>query len=110
MPDHCPTVPGAGEDGFGEYHPAAIELASDSHLLLHDSQLFPEELAAEADFGHSVGEYAVELARRAGSRSVVLFHHRHDRTDDALDGLALRLGGGDYPSVTVASEGLVFEL
>ncbi len=110
MPDHCPTVLGPGEDGFGEYHPAAIELARDTDLLIHDALLFPEELAAEAEFGHAVGEYAIELAKRAHAREVVLFHHRHDRTDDALDGLARRLGGGEEPSVTVAAEGLVFEL
>jgi ribonuclease BN (tRNA processing enzyme) len=110
MPDHCPTVPGEGEDGFGEYHPAAIELARDADVLVHDSQLFPQELAAEADFGHAVGEYAVELAKRAGARSVVLFHHRHDRTDEALDALALRLGGDGPPSVSVAAEGLVIKL
>ncbi|HEX5852139.1 MAG TPA: MBL fold metallo-hydrolase [Solirubrobacteraceae bacterium] len=110
MPDHCPTALGPGEDGFGEYHPAAIELARDADVLVHDSQLFPEELAAEADFGHAVGEYAIGLAKRAGTRAVVLSHHRHDRTDVALDGLARRLGGGSSPSVTVAAEGLVFEL
>jgi phosphoribosyl 1,2-cyclic phosphodiesterase len=110
MPDHCPTVLGPGEHGFGEYHPVAIELARDADLLLHDALLFPEELAAEAEFGHAVGEYAIELAKRAGTREVVLFHHRHDRTDAALDGLARRLGGGDSPAVTVAAEGLVFEL
>jgi ribonuclease BN (tRNA processing enzyme) len=110
IPDHCPTTLGPGEDGFGAYHPAAIELARDADVLLHDAQLFPEELAAEADFGHSVADYAVELARRAGTRSVLLFHHRYDRTDDALDGLARRLGGGSSPAVSVAAEGLVLEL
>jgi ribonuclease BN (tRNA processing enzyme) len=109
MPDHCPTVLGAGEDGFGAYHPAAIELAKDADVLVHDAQLFPAELAAEADFGHSVADYSVELARRAGARSVVLFHHRHDRTDDALDGLAERLAG-DSPAVSVAAEGTTLEL
>jgi hypothetical protein len=48
MPDHCPTALGAGEDGFGVYHPAALELARDTDVLVHDAQLFPEELAAEA--------------------------------------------------------------
>jgi ribonuclease BN (tRNA processing enzyme) len=110
IPDHCPTTLGPGEDGFGAYHPAAIELAQDADVLLHDAQLFPEELAAEADFGHSVADYAVELAKRAGTRSVLLFHHRYDRTDDALDGLARRLGGGSTPAVSVAAEGLVLEL
>jgi ribonuclease BN (tRNA processing enzyme) len=110
IPDHCPTTLGPGEDGFGEYHPAALELARDADVLLHDAQLFPEELAAEADFGHAVADYSVELARRAGTRSVLLFHHRYDRTDDALDGLARRLGGGSEPEVSVAAEGTVLEL
>jgi phosphoribosyl 1,2-cyclic phosphodiesterase len=110
MPDHCPTTLGPGEDGFGEYHPAALELARDADVLVHDAQLLPAELAAEADFGHSVADYSVELAKRAGARAVVLFHHRHDRTDDALDGLAQRLGGGTSPAVSVATEGTVLEL
>jgi ribonuclease BN (tRNA processing enzyme) len=110
MPDHCPTTFGPGEDGFGEYHAAAIELAADADVLVHDAQLFPPELAAEADFGHSVVDYPVELAKRANTRSVVLFHHRHNRGDDALDGLARRLGGGSAPAVSVATEGTVLEL
>jgi phosphoribosyl 1,2-cyclic phosphodiesterase len=110
MPDHCPTALGPGADGFGEYHPTAIELAQGADVLVHDSQLFPEELAAEASFGHSVADYGVELAKHAGSRSVVLFHHRLDRTDDALDGLARRLGSSGSPAVSVAVEGTVLEL
>jgi ribonuclease BN (tRNA processing enzyme) len=110
LPDHCPTALGPGADGFGEYHPAALELARDADVLIHDAQLFPEELAAEASFGHAVGDYAVQLARRAGARAVVLFHHRPDRTDEALDGLARRLGGGSEPAVSVAAEGTVFDL
>jgi phosphoribosyl 1,2-cyclic phosphodiesterase len=110
MPDHCPTAFGPGEDGFGAYHTAAVELARDANVLVHDAQLFPEELAAEADFGHAVADYSVELAKRAGTRAVVLFHHRHDRNDDALDGLARRLGGGSDPSVSLATEGALLEL
>jgi ribonuclease BN (tRNA processing enzyme) len=113
LPDHCPTALGGGEDGWGEYHPAAIELVKDADVLVHDAAMFPEELAAEASFGHAVADYAVELGRRAGVREVVLFHHRHDRTDEALDGLARRLGtdgSDDSPRVSVATEGTVIEL
>jgi phosphoribosyl 1,2-cyclic phosphodiesterase len=113
LPDHNPTGLGPGEDGFGEYHPAALELAHEVDVLVHDSQLFPAELAAEGYFGHAVGDYAVALGRRAGARSVMLFHHRYDRTDDQLDAEARRLGvtesdGG--PAVSVAAEGTVLEL
>ena len=115
MPDHCPTMLGLGEDGFGQHHPAALELAAEADLLVHDAQLFPDELAAEADFGHSVADYSVGLARRAGARSVALFHHRYNRTDDALDQLAERLGRatpGEHgePVVSVAAEGTVVQL
>lgn len=109
MPDHCPTALGPGEHGFGEYHPAAIALAHDADLLVHDAQLFPEELAAEADFGHAVADYSVELARLVGAHSVALFHHRYTRTDVQLDELAQRLAG-DSPHVTVAAEDTVVQL
>ena len=110
MPDHCPTTLGRGADGFGMYHPAALELARETDVLVHDAQLFPAELDAEADFGHAVADYAVALARHAGARSVALFHHRHDRTDDALDKLAERLGGGSAPAISVAIQGTTLEL
>jgi phosphoribosyl 1,2-cyclic phosphodiesterase len=109
MPDHCPTSLGPGEDGFGEYHPAALELASEADLLVHDAQLFPEELASEASFGHAVADYPVALAQRADVREVALFHHRPDRSDAALDGLAQRFAGVQ-PSVRVAAEGTMVEL
>jgi ribonuclease BN (tRNA processing enzyme) len=113
LPDHCPTALGAGDDGWGEYHPAALELARDADVLVHDAAMFPQELAAEASFGHAVADYAVALGRRADVREVVLFHHRHDRTDEELDGLTRRLGADgseDSPKVSVASEGTVIEL
>ena len=103
LPDHCPTTCGPGPDGWGEYHAAALELASGVDVLVHDAQLLPEEVAAEAAFGHAAADYAVELGRRAGARRVVLFHHRPDRTDDQLDTLGLRLAGGPV-EVTVAAE------
>jgi phosphoribosyl 1,2-cyclic phosphodiesterase len=109
MPDHNPTALGLGEDGLGEYHPAALELARDADLLVHDAQLLPEELAAEAHFGHAAADYAVALGERAGARAVTLFHHRLDRTDDELDELAARLGGRSS-AVSVAAEGVVLHL
>jgi phosphoribosyl 1,2-cyclic phosphodiesterase len=109
LPDHCPTACGPGPDGWGEYHPAAMELAEGADLLVHDAQLMPDELAAEAAFGHAAADYALELGRRAGARRVVLFHHRPDRTDRQLDGLARRLTGRDM-DVNIAAEDLVIDL
>jgi phosphoribosyl 1,2-cyclic phosphodiesterase len=109
MPDHNPTALGPGPDGLGEYHAAALELAADVDVLVHDAQLLPQELAAEAHYGHAAADYAAALAERANARAVALFHHRLDRTDDELDALAARLAGRS-PAVSVATEGVVLEL
>lgn len=107
--DHCPTALGPGPDGWGEYHAAAIELAADADVVIHDAQLLAEEVAAEAAFGHAAADYSVALAKRAGARQVTLFHHRPDRTDDALDQLARRFAAAPVP-VMVAAEGTTLYL
>ena len=94
MPDHCPTNLGPGPECLGEYHAAAIELARDADVLVHDASLLPGEVAAEALFGHAAADYAVGLAVAAGARRAVLFHHRPDRTDAELDALGGRRGRG----------------
>ena len=112
IPDHCPTAAGPGPDGWGEYHPAARALAAGTDLLVHDAFMEPAEVPAEAAFGHAAADYAVELGRRAGARRVLLAHHKPDRTDQALDGMGLRLASqpGQEPEVIVAAEGRTYQL
>jgi ribonuclease BN (tRNA processing enzyme) len=107
--DHCPTRLGPGPDGLGAYHEAAVELARDADLLIHDAQLTAQEVPAEAGWGHAAGEYAAGLAARAGARQVALFHHKPSRTDDQLDAIGRRFAAGPVP-VLVAAEGLTVEL
>jgi Beta-lactamase superfamily domain/Collagen triple helix repeat (20 copies) len=109
IPDHCPTVLGPGPEGWGEYHLAAMELAAGVDLLVHDSFLLAEEVAAEAAFGHAAAEYAVGLGQRGGAKRVMLAHHKPDRTDEELDALALRFAGKGA-GVTVAVEGGILDL
>jgi phosphoribosyl 1,2-cyclic phosphodiesterase len=109
VPDHCPTEMGPGPEGWGEYHPSVLELARDVDVLIHDAHLFPEEVAAQASFGHAAADYAVGLGCRAGARKIVLFHHRPDRTDTALDALVARFTGGPV-AVTGAADGMELTL
>jgi phosphoribosyl 1,2-cyclic phosphodiesterase len=102
IPDHCPTDLGPGPDGWGEYHPDALALAAGADLLIHDAFLLPEEVAAQASFGHAAADYAVALAHRAAARRVLLAHHKPDRTDAALDHLAARFRS--TPQVALATE------
>ncbi len=108
MSDHCPTDLGPGPDGWGEFHPAALELCEGADVLVHDASLVKEEVAEQAFYGHAAAEYAVELARRANVARVVLFHHKPDRTDDELDEIATRFGS--VPQVLIASETMVLGL
>ena len=50
------------------------------------------------------GEY---LARHAGSAVAVLFHHKPDRTDAALDALGARLAGPGAPVVVAAERDIL---
>ncbi len=109
LPDHCPTELGPGPDGWGVYHPAALDLAAGADLLIHDAFLMPEEVAAQAAFGHAAADYAVQLGRLAGAHRVLLAHHKPDRTDAELDKLARRFAH-TVPEVVVAAEGEILEL
>jgi phosphoribosyl 1,2-cyclic phosphodiesterase len=109
LSDHDPRVLGAGPQGTGALHPAALALAGGVDLLLHDAQVVQEELPRLGYLGHAAAEYAVCLAEAAGARRLVLFHHAPDRADDALDALAARFRVGSV-DVTVAVEGAVVDL
>ena len=109
MSDHWPTSIGPGTDGFGDYHETALALADGVDILIHDAQYTSEEFPARADFGHSAIEYAIGLGRKAGAKSVMLFHHDPDRTDDDLDQIVASLNG-TKPTVSAAAEGMVIEL
>src|SRR3954468_3541041 len=109
LSDHGPASLGRGPDGWGPYHDAALQLASDVDVLVHDAQHTADELPAVAQFGHSAMDYAVELGRRAGARRVIFFHHDLNRVDDALDKCAAQFECAAVP-VALAREGDSFDL
>ncbi|HEX2064096.1 MAG TPA: MBL fold metallo-hydrolase [Acidimicrobiales bacterium] len=109
LSDHMPIALGPGEEGLGEYHDAALELARGVDLLVHDGQHLAAQFPEVAYLGHSAVEYAVGLARTAGARGLMLFHHDPRRTDDDLDAIVARHRTGAVP-VDAAAEGTVVVL
>ena len=109
LPDHKPLALGPGPDGLGEYHAAAMALASGVDLLVHDSQHTAAELRALSFLGHSAVEYVVGLGAAAGAKAVALFHHDPHRTDAQIDEIVAHL---HHPGVRVvaAHEGMVLSL
>ncbi|TCK25337.1 MBL fold metallo-hydrolase [Pseudonocardia endophytica] len=94
LTDHGPVALGPGPDGFGPYHDAALALARDVDVLIHDAQYTAGEFDACRAFGHSSVDYALGLADAAGAGRLVLFHHDPSRTDDRLDAIAATLPAG----------------
>ncbi|MEP9364876.1 MBL fold metallo-hydrolase [Nocardioides sp. CN2-186] len=112
LSDHSPTSAGPGPDGLGERHEAALALATSADVLIHDAQHLAEQFPGVDYLGHASVEYAVELAREAGVRTLVLFHHDPWRTDDEVDEIlehTRALAAGDL-DVVAAHQGLVLDL
>jgi CheY-like chemotaxis protein/ribonuclease BN (tRNA processing enzyme) len=104
--------PGRAEGSFEEsdlLHAGDQRHASflrDADIVIHDAQYHAADYPAKAGWGHSTVEYAVELARAARVKRLVLFHHDPNRDDAGVDALAraARRLAGDV-EVTAAAEG-----
>jgi phosphoribosyl 1,2-cyclic phosphodiesterase len=62
-----------------------VDLARDADLLIHDGQYTTGEFEKHKDWGHSTWEQAVEVAKRANVKQLVITHHDPDHDDDFLD-------------------------
>jgi phosphoribosyl 1,2-cyclic phosphodiesterase len=109
LSDHSPLGLGPGPEGLGEYHPAAVALATGVDLLIHDAQHTAAELPRLAYLGHSAAEYAVGLARRCDVGTLVLFHHDPGRTDAEVDQITVACGDAGV-RVIAAYDGMVADL
>ena len=86
VPDHQEPIhdPTFVDDGV-------LELCDGADLLIHDGQLWPDELMAKQCWGHSTPEYALEVARQTGVETLVLFHHDPAHDDASVDEMVQRL-------------------
>ena len=85
-------------------------LAANADIFINDAQYTPEQLeVSRKGWGHSSWQEGVKVARQAGAKTLVLFHHDPDSTDRMVDGL-LRQAREEFDSVFAASEGMVITL
>jgi phosphoribosyl 1,2-cyclic phosphodiesterase len=105
LADHFPLGAGPGPDGLGEYHAAALALAHDVDVLMHDAQFVASQFPDVAYLGHSAVEYAIGLATAARAKSLLLFHHAPARTDDEIDAIVESARTAPIP-VSAAAEGV----
>jgi phosphoribosyl 1,2-cyclic phosphodiesterase len=89
-----------------------VQLACSAEVLIYDSQYTPEEYQGAAGvggskkgWGHSTFEEGIKLAKIAGARRIVLFHHDPIQNDAAVRDKEAR-ARVLFPDVVAAQEGL----
>ncbi len=96
-------------------HPAkgfdanVLTLVDHADLMIYDANYTDEEYPRRIGWGHSTWQAAVAIADAAAVKTLVLYHHDYNRTDDMLDAIgdaASRL----RPGTLVAREGMELTL
>lgn len=76
---------GGQYDSRPDWRRRLVDFVRGAGVLVHDSTYTADEYANHRGWGHSSYEDAVELALDAGVNTLVLFHHKPERTDDEVD-------------------------
>ena len=82
-----------------------VELARNADLLIHDGQYTDEEYPTHRGWGHSTWRQAVEVAKRANVKKLIITHHDPDHDDDMLDSME-RECQKEFPNSVFAKEGM----
>jgi phosphoribosyl 1,2-cyclic phosphodiesterase len=98
LPDHSPRL------ADPERHRSAVELTADVDLLLHDGSYLAHEQATADAHGHATVDDAIELARQARARRLILVHHGQGRTDRAVGEIEAVLADAPIPT-SIGREG-----
>jgi phosphoribosyl 1,2-cyclic phosphodiesterase len=89
--------------------PRLVALARGADVLVYDAQYLPEEYAGKVGWGHSTYEAGAALARAAGVRKLVLFHHDPARSDEDVACIEAR-ARAEFDDVVAAREGMTLVL
>jgi phosphoribosyl 1,2-cyclic phosphodiesterase len=76
-----------------------LKALTEADAVIMDTMFSFEEYLERMTWGHAYPEYAVKLCELVGAKSLYLFHHAPDATDDQLDDLGVYWS--DYESLPV---------
>jgi phosphoribosyl 1,2-cyclic phosphodiesterase len=110
IPDHEPALGMNGVPSEPEWT-SGFDLAVGADLLIHDAQYTADEYAERVGWGHSRVADAVGLARLAGAKRLVTFHHDPAHDDGELDAMVddARLMAAGSLEVLAGREGATFQ-
>jgi ribonuclease BN (tRNA processing enzyme) len=66
------------------------DYAANADVLIYDAQYTPEEYSLRKGWGHSTYVEAARVARDAGVKRLVLFHHDPSHNDAMIESLVAR--------------------
>ncbi|GAB1484237.1 MBL fold metallo-hydrolase [Treponema sp.] len=104
-----------GEQAAREENEKILQFFQGADILIHDTQYTQKEYetGGKIGWGHSSYEHAINSAHKAGVKTLVLFHHDPNRTDDQLEVLEAnykaRVAKKSAMNVIMAREGLLVE-
>lgn len=87
-----------------------LHLARNADLLIYDACYTDEEYhdpkASKMGWGHSTWQEGVKMAKAAGVKKLVVFHHDPSHTDDFLDKVEAQVESV-FPNSVLAREGMI---
>jgi ribonuclease BN (tRNA processing enzyme) len=108
---------GEYKEPMEEFFPPFIDFFRGADTLVFDAMYASIEKTIEKEnFGHSTAVIGIELARRAGVKRLVLFHHDHEAGDDQIahayaEALAyLHYVGANGLELAISWDGLVLDI
>jgi ribonuclease BN (tRNA processing enzyme) len=79
--------PGGNYPVGADWRTRLVKFLEGADTLIHDAMYSDQIIGSRSGWGHSTPRQAVALAHEAGVRTLMLFHHEPEHTDDALDAL-----------------------
>lgn len=87
-----------------------LHLARNANILIYDACYTDEEYydpkSPKVGWGHSTWQEAIKLAKAAGVKRAVVFHHDPNHTDDFLDDVESQVQA-IFPNSVLAREGMI---
>ena len=72
------------EHGDSATDEGLISMSQGADVLVYDAQYTPAEYESRHGWGHSTWQEGIRIAKQAGAKQLVLFHHDPDRDDEAV--------------------------
>jgi phosphoribosyl 1,2-cyclic phosphodiesterase len=97
------------EHGHAKLDSVIREYCQGADILVYDCNYTPEEYASHTGWGHSTWRAAVDVAKDAGVKRLIIFHHDPWHNDQMMDAIVAQ-AREHFDDVLAATEGWAVEV